>query len=536
MKRVFLRSIVCASTILALLSLAAVANATTVAYNGATVIVAGGDSAAHTLQFRLSGDQAHDEILDDVGFTSTPGDCTFVVNPTWISCPAHTDVQVDLGSGNDTVTFAGTNFDCFAGYVLNLGDGANHLTLSSDCPQLAGSTAAISSGSGSDVITEGSQSAATVSAGGGDDSVYGGPGTDVLHGGEGNDRLFGYAGDDQVLGEGGDDAPNGGIGNDLVDGGPGTDALESCAACVGSGNDTGMGADAYVGGAGTDKLWLDGHAGGVAITIDGLANDGLAGEGDNVGTDIEAIEGTAGNDSFVGSPGPDAFSAGAGNDVVHGADGADDLYGGGGDDQLFGDAGVDKVQGAGGADTVDGGAGADQLYGDVASCSVSCSSDSDTLLARDGEVDAVDCGGGADSATVDFADVVAGCASIDRSAQPVVVGPPPPAHPPQPAAAKPRILIPASISARALLRYGLVTKLSCPGRCRAAGTVRIRTTVLAGGRAALNRAGATKVVLKVTPRAIARIRALRRTKLAVRVIVTVAGRTTIATRAVTFVP
>ena len=67
------------------------AQATTAAYSGddRTLIVTGGDDAAHEIQFRLSNDQTHDEILDTVPFTSIPGDCDVVVANTWISCPGH---------------------------------------------------------------------------------------------------------------------------------------------------------------------------------------------------------------------------------------------------------------------------------------------------------------------------------------------------------------------------------------------------------------------------------------------------------------
>ena len=152
----------------------------------------------------------------------------------------------------------------------------------------------------------------------------------------------------------------------------------------------------------------------MTISLDGQANDGTPGEGDNVGSDIEKIEGTTGNDFFTGSAGADNFEGDSGDDEIHGAGGSDDLYGGSGDDKMFGDAGNDKLQGAAGADTVDGGAGLDQIYGDNASCSVFCAFDADTLFARDGEKDAVDCGGGADSAQVDQLDVVSDCASVDR--------------------------------------------------------------------------------------------------------------------------
>ena len=389
--------------------------ATTAHYDGNTLVITGGDSASHDIQFRLSNDQTHDEILDTVPFTSIPNDCDVVVANTWISCPGHGNVKVDLAAGNDDVTFTSQGFDCFNAYELNLGEGTNTVNLSGDCGDVLTGPATVNSGSGPDVLTAGSQ-AVTFNAGGGNDSVYASPGNDVLHGGEGNDRLFGADGADQVLGEGGGDEANGGAGNDLVDGGTGDDGLEHCSNCIGSGNDPGVGADTYAGGPGTDKLWLDGHNAGMAISIDGQANDGSPGEGDNVGSDIEAIGGTVHNDAFTGSAGADNFEGNGGGDEIHGAGGNDDLYGGGGDDRVFGDAGNDKVQGASGSDSVDGGTGLDQIYGDIASCSVFCTFDPDTVFARDGERDVVDCGGGADSAQVDQLDLVAFCSSVDRDA------------------------------------------------------------------------------------------------------------------------
>jgi Ca2+-binding RTX toxin-like protein len=418
--RLGLHSLVLA--IVMLLVGAAAAQATTVTESGDTLIVNGDDNSAHEIQFRLElvpdPDPDRDHILDNQTITSFPGDCEYENAPTntWISCPGHGNLQVNLGAGNDDVTFVSQGFDCFNAYDLNLGDGANELNLSSDCGDtLPGGPATVNSGSGPDVLTAGSQGPITFNAGGGNDSVYASPGNDLLHGGEGDDRLFGYAGNDQVLGEGGADQLNGGSENDNLDGGAGDDGLEHCSNCIGSGNDPGVGADTYIGGPGADRLWLDGHGSGMAISIDGQANDGSSGEGDNVGSDIEAIAGTVHNDVFNGSAGPDNFEGGGGNDEIHGGAGNDDLYGGSSDDRVFGDAGNDKVQGASGADGVDGGAGTDQMYGDIASCSVFCSLDSDTMAARDGERDTVDCGGGADSAVVDQLDVVAFCVSIDRA-------------------------------------------------------------------------------------------------------------------------
>ena len=514
----------------------ATASATTVDFSadGTTLIVTGGDNANHDIQFRLSADQLHDEILDAVAFTTIPGTCT-VTSQTWIVCPAHVNVQVDLGAGNDGVTFVSQGFDCFNGYVLNLGDGANTLNLSGSCTPAPGDTASVTSGSGPDTLTGGSQGA-TFSAGGGDDNVYGGSGDDVLHGGDANDRIFGGSGNDQVLGEGGNDDVDGGAGNDTVDGGVGDDRLEYS---TGVSNDTGAGADTYIGGSGADKLTFDAHPGGMSISIDGVANDGVPGEGDNVGSDIEAIDGTAGNDSFTGSAGPDGFSGGFGNDEIHGGGGPDQLYGGGGDDKIYGDAGDDKLEGANGSDVVDGGPGIDQIYGDIGSCSFSCSSDADTLFAADGEKDAVDCGGGADTAHVDQLDVVAFCASVDRQS----VGSAP-GTTPNPGPSTPTFTV--TISGASSVAKGVGATVACPAACSFSVSIVLsaksarkyglgKKAVIIGTARGTLLAGGKKTV-KVHLSAKARRKLRRVKKLAATLKVSVkdaAGKTTTKTRAVT---
>jgi len=189
------------------------ASAGTVSYDGDAIVLTGGDNLSHDVQFRLNGNR--DEILDTQPITSAPGDCYYVVDPTWVSCPGHNDMRVDLGSGNDSVM---TRLDCFAVYTINLGDGTNSSELSADCDP--GATATITSGSGQDDLDGGTPNT-TFFAGGGDDTVQGGTGDEVLHGGDGKDNVFGNAGNDQILGEAGNDALLGGDGNDIEDGGPG---------------------------------------------------------------------------------------------------------------------------------------------------------------------------------------------------------------------------------------------------------------------------------------------------------------------------
>jgi Ca2+-binding RTX toxin-like protein len=385
----------------------------TITYDGDTVVFTGGDNLNHEVQFRFNATTGADEIIDIQSITSAPGDCSYVVDPTWVSCPGHSNMRVELLGGDDFVTTAhSTMGDCFLVYTINLGDGANGNDMNTGCTD-AGATATITSGSGDDDLRGGSASTSvTINAGGGADTLNGMDGPTVIHGGEGNDGVFGGSGNDQVFGEGGDDRLRGHEGNDLEDGGAGNDDIGFS---PGINHDSDPGADTQIGGPGTDRLRLSGHNGGMTISLDGQANDGTPGEGDNVGSDIEKIEGTTGNDFFTGSGGPDNFEGDSGDDEIHGGGGNDDLYGGGGDDKVFGEPGDDKVQGSSGADTVDGGAGSDLLYGDIASCSVYfCSFDADTIFARDGERDSVDCGGGADTAQVDQLDVVAFCASVDR--------------------------------------------------------------------------------------------------------------------------
>lgn len=372
---------------------ASTALAGTVSYDGDAIVFSGGDNLNHELQFRYDPVTERDHVIDSQTITSFPGDCQYEGTATRVSCPGHVDVRVELGGGRDEVYFNGTSSeegDCFSSYVINLGEGSNENTMYPSCAPAAVGT--ITAGSGDDTLRGGSASTRmTINAGAGNDTVDGGEGVDVIHGGEGADGVFGTGGDDQVYGEGGNDQLRGGAGNDVEDGGPGDDDIGFRG--VNTAGEPDGGADQVRGGDGTDLLRLDGHDGAMTISLDGQANDGMPGEGDNIGSDIEKLLGTAGNDVFSGSAGADGFDGGPGGDEIHGAGGGDDLRGGTGDDRLFGDAGNDKVEGTNGTDIVDGGPGTDQLNGDIAGCSVFCAPDIDTLRARDGERDTVNCGG-----------------------------------------------------------------------------------------------------------------------------------------------
>ena len=322
----------------AFLSVSASASASTLSYDGGTLVYTAGDNLDHEVQFRLSDDSANDEIIDTRPITTGPGDCFYVVNPTWVSCPAHAAVRADLGAGDDSVT---TARDCFDAYTINLGEGTNDNDFNEGCDTAA--TATVTAGSGQDTLSGGSAvTNVTMFAGGGADTLNGGAGNDAIHAGDGDDRALSGAGNDQVFGEGGADVIMGASGNDVEDGGPGDDNIGGRLG-LSSARDNDQGADTLRGGEGVDELVLESHAGGVNISLDGQPNDGSPNEGDNVGADFEQIHGSGSADVFNGSGGNDGFAGEGGNDEVHGAGGNDNLAGDGGDDRVFGDGGNDIV-------------------------------------------------------------------------------------------------------------------------------------------------------------------------------------------------
>jgi Ca2+-binding RTX toxin-like protein len=76
---------------------------------------------------------------------------------------------------------------------------------------------------------------------------------------------------------------------------------------------------------------------GISASIDGVANDGPLGS-DNVGTDVEVIRGTAGDDTLIGDASNETLFGGAGDDSIVGNGGADLLAGGSGTDSLVGNS------------------------------------------------------------------------------------------------------------------------------------------------------------------------------------------------------
>jgi Ca2+-binding RTX toxin-like protein len=223
------------------------------------------------------------------------------------------------GAGQDRAVYATRT----AGVTVSLDNVANDGAagekddVRSDIEDVAG-------GSGNDTLT-GDKDANLLIGNGGADKLYGLDGNDVLDGGSGDDQLYGQNG------------------NDLLDGGVGTDYLSG-------GNGTGDGVSYAV------------RTASVFVSLDGVANDGVAGEKDFVNADVEGIIGGLGNDTLTGNAGDNLIQGGRGNDLINAGGGNDTVYGNAGQDRLYGQGGNDVLYAADGdnePDYVDGGLGSD---------------------------------------------------------------------------------------------------------------------------------------------------------------------------------
>ena len=152
-------------------------------------------------------------------------------------------------------------------------------------------------------------------------TLDGGPGADRLSSAGRHARLLGGDGADTLAGGTFPDVLDGGAGNDVLSGGADADTL-----------DGGTGADRIAGGDGIDTVDYAGRRGDLRLTLDDVADDGEAGEHDQLGGDVERLVGGRGDDLLSGNHGGNTLEGGAGDDHLFGGGGRDVLYGGAGSD------------------------------------------------------------------------------------------------------------------------------------------------------------------------------------------------------------
>src|SRR5919202_310640 len=219
---------------------------------------------------------------------------------------------------------------------------------------------------------------------------------------------------------------------------------------------------------GVDRTDYSARVESVSVSMNGVADDGAAGEGDDIA-----------GDEVVG---------GAGDDTIGGDTRANSLVGGAGADQLIGGAGADLLVGGPGPDAISGGDG------------------NDTISAADGVAETIDCGAGIDTVVADLGaggatDTRVGCENVTGPAAPPAPAPAPGGGPPAAAAPglppvlAPGLANPADLTPpAATLRLGLDARVSpvvvATGTARrtAAGPLRIRAKFTRRAKTALRRA------------------------------------------------
>ena len=455
----------CSSRRLLILSLAcaaafpAAAQADTVSFDGTTVTIQGTDAPERiTLSVDTPGTVRVD--AESVG----PG-CT--MDPVMgASCPLGPGgVVANMGGGNDTV------FNLYQS-TGGLPDGALKVDL----------------GAGDDKFTGGD----------GGETVAGGPGNDELTGAGGNDRFDGGDGNDKLIGDGGSDALAGGAGDDVFDGD----------------HFNGVGADLIDGGPGMDRAegWADPSTTAehppISITLDGAANDGRPGEGDDVRSIERITSNISGTLVLSDEPdivemwanideGPSTIRTNGGNDVITGGARAETIDAGPGDDRIEGGFGNDTIVAGPGRDVVNAEMGSSQC-GVLQSCTYPFGND--VIDVRDGEADQVVCGVGADKVVADALDTIdEDCETVDRGA--IGPGPHGPADPktPQDGARKVTITLKLGrVSRRAALRSGIPVTVLAPAAGKLSGVaVKKGRTVAKGGATA--KAAGKQVTLRLKP-------------------------------------
>jgi hypothetical protein len=264
------------------------------------------------------------------------------------------------------------------GVTFNLGDQDDDFDASNDATVTIPQT--VNGGDGTEQIATSSRTADLVHGDAGNDSIFG-DSFGLPEGGA--DQLFGDAGNDSIMSGRGNDTSSGGADDDFISGGPDADRItgdagdDQLTGGPGEGNpanpDSG---DDISGGAGIDNARYSDSTSDdalvIQLTLDDVANDGLAGENDNVHSDVE--------DAQVSAPNPATMT---------------------------GTAGINSLSGGGGNDTIDAAAGNDFVF---------ANNGNDTVNANDGFADRVECGLGADTANVDeFDQVGQNCETVTRA-------------------------------------------------------------------------------------------------------------------------
>ncbi len=289
---------------------------------GALALTLGGDVSALLLATVNGEIQANGVTCTAADMT--PATTTTTTSITITGTAADETVILDLASG----AFGPKLLAAGGGIHIDLGAGKNAFYLRGS---MGADTITAGSLAGKALFDPEKASAATVDVAGAQAiTVSLGPGNDTF-------RASGIAGGAPLsiavtaFGGADNDVLEGGSGDDKLHGGPGDDTFHTA--------DNADGADTYDGGEGSDTMDYANRTKPLVVTMGNQANDGEAGEKDDVTATVEALFGGSGDDHLTGSAGDDTIYGNAGNDVLVGGPGADLLDGGPGKDIFDGGPG-----------------------------------------------------------------------------------------------------------------------------------------------------------------------------------------------------
>jgi Ca2+-binding RTX toxin-like protein len=489
------RTIIAAGALALAAAIPAAAQAGTITYEGDTLVYTAAPGEANsTGPWEGVVDGSRVTVSDGFGVTvmSQTDRCAPVADRFECEVPAR--MVFHLGDGDDAFNVSSLKWDI----PVEVDAGPGNDKLSGYAFGSKSQTHTFDGGPGNDDIN-GAHGPDVVRGGPGDDKVDGGAGSDTVDGGDGNDTIYGDHFDDPAT--------------DSIDGGPGFDYMESD--YVIPGNDFNPP---------------------VAISFDGVANDGRPGENDNI-VGVEKLDSSVAG-TYTGSAGADDFFVKADfNEAVStitGLGGNDKLVGHDHSETIDGGPGDDVIEGGLNDDTLTGGPGKDTILGDSSqntcnflACRIAFGND--VIDARDGERDSIDCGVGDDRATVDAIDVVANCEQVDKGG----------GAGPGPTPGGDKLNGPKRYT-RKSLRKGIKVDWECAAACTVKLTLtadkktakRLRTKLLVSGKGKLAQAGTVHFRAKLTKPARKRLGRLRNGHGTIAVAVTQNGGTERYTQAV----
>jgi Ca2+-binding RTX toxin-like protein len=435
-----------------------------------------------------------------------------------IYCPDADYFVANLGNGPDINEYYLIGHLEYENATVNGGSGNAHIAVSPDPPEGPYKDEDIIDGNG------------------GNDTLVGGPGNDTIHADSGNDTINGGAGNDKLYGGTGNSYIFGGPGNDLEVGGSGHDLLGWAAYGAPEEGEPDTGSNTFEGTGGDTVVDFQYAKGPVNVSLDGVANDGEAGQSDNVEPSIPEVRGSEYNDTLIAGVPAVTLDGEGGNDTIYGGPGGDTLIGGEGNDTIYTDGPA--------------GIGPDQIFAGVPGCALDeCPGGNDTIYAADGVEDQISCDAGADVVYADLLDVVAsgaidGCTNVHRETVGGSGGtgsgggsgtgssgggkPGNGVNPGGPGSIAFSVLKPPR-NAKALLKSGLTLSTSCPAACSLSAQASVnastakkahiagaKSVVVGSGHATLLAAGSVKLKINLTSKAKRGLKRLGRFSIAIK--------------------